>query len=411
MAAKQKVMKEAQRMYVRFTLAQRVEHLVMLLSFATLGLTGLPQKFAAHPLAVSFVGFLGGIENLRAIHHVAAIVMMLGTIYHIIVIGYKIFVERRRMTMLPILQDAKDAFFALLYNIGLRKSRPQMGRYTFEEKAEYWAFVWGTVVMGFTGFLMWNPITAAKFLPGEFIPAAKAAHGGEAVLAVLAIIVWHIYGVHLKRFNTAMWTGRLTEEEMLHEHPLELADIKAGVADRPVDAATIRKRQRVYFPLAAALTFVMLLGVYGFTSAEETALTTIPPQPEKVEAFVPQTPTPIPTPIPSPTPTPRPPTPTPAADATSASPSAGPTWNSVIGPLFAEKCAGCHGGANPAGGLNLSSYASALLGGANGPWFLAGDSANSLIILKFTSGGHPYAPLLEEELALIMQWIDAGAAE
>ncbi len=294
MAAKTK--QEAQRTYVRFSLAQRVEHVTMLLSFTTLGLTGLSQKYAAHSLAITFVNLLGGIENLRAIHHVAAIVMMFGTMYHILSAGYKVFVERQRMSMLPVFQDAKDALFALLYNIGLRKSRPQMGRYTFEEKAEYWAFVWGTVVMGVTGFLMWNPVTAATFLPGEFIPAAKAAHGGEAVLAVLAILLWHFYGVHLKHFNKAMWTGRMTEEEMLHEHPLELADIKAGTAEYPVDAAALRKRQRIYFPIAAVLTVAMLVGVYVFVATEETALETIPPQPEKVEPFVPQTPTPIPTP-------------------------------------------------------------------------------------------------------------------
>lgn len=294
MAAKSK--QKAQPAYVRFSLSQRVEHILMALSFTTLGLTGLAQKFALHPVSLSIITRLGGIENLRAIHHVAAIVMMFGAMYHILAVGYKVFVERQPMSMLPALQDAKDALFALLYNIGLRKTRPQMGRYTFEEKAEYWAFVWGAVVMGITGFLMWNPVTAAKFLPGEFIPAAKAAHGGEAVLAVLAILLWHFYGVHIKHFNKAMWTGRMTEDEMLHEHPLELADIKAGAADRPVDAVALRKRQRVYFPIAAILTVAMLVGVYFFVAVEETALETIPPQPEKVEPFVPQTPTPIPTP-------------------------------------------------------------------------------------------------------------------
>ena len=390
--------KKAPRTYVRFALAQRVEHVLMLLSFTTLGLTGLPQKYAAHPSAVAFVNFLGGIENLRAIHHTAATVMMLVTIYHIIVVGYKIFVERRRMTMLPVFQDARDALVAFLYNLGFKKSRPQMGRYTFEEKAEYWAFVWGTVVMGFTGFLMWNPITTAKFLPGEFIPAAKAAHGGEALLAVLAIIVWHMYGVHLKHFNKAMWTGRMTEDEMLHEHPLELADIKAGVADRTADAAALRKRQRIYLPVASILTVVMLAGVYGFTTAEDTALTTIPPQPQAIQVFVPQTPTPIPTPMPSPT------------RATTGASSANPTWDSVIGALFASKCTSCHG-ATATAGLNLSSYATAVKGGVNGPWFIAGDSANSLLVTKFASGAHPYAVLFEDELALIQAWIDAGALE
>jgi cytochrome b subunit of formate dehydrogenase len=281
--------------YLRFPLARRIEHLVMLLSFSTLGLTGLTQKYIDAGFSKWFIGLIGGIENLRSIHHTAAIVMMFGTLYHLLVMGYHIFVLRSRMSMLPTLQDVKDAWQALMYNVGLAKSYPQMGRYTFEEKMEYWAFVWGAVVMGLTGFLMWNPITATRFLPGEFVPAAKAAHGGEALLAVLAIIIWHMYGVHLKRFNKAMWTGRQTEEEMLHEHPLELADIKAGIADRRPDAATIRKRMRIYVPIASVLTLVMLAAIYGFINAEETALTTVPPQENQIiEPFAPQTPTPAP---------------------------------------------------------------------------------------------------------------------
>jgi cytochrome b subunit of formate dehydrogenase len=186
------------------------------------------------------------------------------------------------MSMLPSLQDIKDGWQALLHNLGFAKSFPQMGRYTFEEKMEYWAFVWGAVVMGATGFMMWNPITATQYLPGEFVPAAKAAHGGEAVLAVLAIIIWHMYGVHIKRFNKAMFDGKMTEEDMLHEHPLELADIKAGIADRRPDAATIRKRQMIYYPIAAILTVGMLAGIFGFINAEETAITTVVPVSETI---------------------------------------------------------------------------------------------------------------------------------
>jgi len=263
--------------YMRFPLARRIEHWIMMLSFTLLGLTGLPQRFPDASLSRSILDVLGGIEALRTIHHTAAIVMMFGTAWHILVMGYSVFVMRDQMSMLPTFQDAKDAIQALLYNVGFAKTYPQMGRYTFEEKMEYWAFVWGAFVMGATGFMMWNPITATQYLPGELVPAAKAAHGGEAVLAVLAIIIWHMYGVHIKRFNKAMFNGKLNEEEMLHEHPLELADIKAGIADRRPDAATIRKRQMIYYPIAALLTIAMLSGIYGFINTEETALTTIPP--------------------------------------------------------------------------------------------------------------------------------------
>jgi hypothetical protein len=101
--------------------------------------------------------------------------------------------------------------------------------------------------MVITGFMMWNPIATTGFLPGEAIPAAKAAHGNEALLAVLAVIIWHVYHVHLRRFNKSMFTGYLTEEEMLEEHPLELADLKAGVAARPLDPQVVARRQRAFF--------------------------------------------------------------------------------------------------------------------------------------------------------------------
>jgi len=401
---------QSTRTYVRFSLSQRLQHLIMLLSFTGLALTGLPQKYPLNAVSIFIVRIVGSIEMARTIHHISAVILMLVTIYHILEIGYKIFVLRVRLTMLPTLQDVKDAWLAFTYNLGFNKKRPQMGRYTFEEKAEYWALVWGIIVMGLTGFLMWNPIMATRLLPGEFIPAAKAAHGGEAVLAVLAIIVWHMYGVHIKRFNKAMWTGRLTEEEMLHEHPLELADLKAGNAACLPDPATLYKRQRIYFPIAILLAALMLASVYWFVAGEQTAITTIPRPTVGPEIFVPQTATPLPTPIPTNTPLPSP-TPLPAtAEGTAATPqAAAPTWNDNVGPLFQQKCAACHGAA-ALGGLNLTTYADAMKGGQSGPAILAGDAENSLLIQKQKAGGHP-GQLLPEEIAQLIAWIQAGAPE
>ena len=388
------------RTYERFPLARRIEHWAMMLSFTLLAITGLPQRFSSSPISIAFVGMLGGIEVLRSIHHIAAIVMILGTAWHLLVFGYLSYVRRTRLTMLPTLQDAKDALQAFMYNIGRSKTPPQMGRYTFEEKMEYWAFVWGTIIMGVTGFMMWNPITTTRFLPGEVIPAAKAAHSGEALLAVLAIIIWHMYGVHIKRFNRSMFTGKMTEEEMLHEHPLELADIKAGMAERPVDEATLRKRQRVYLPIAGALALFMLLGVYGFVNAEQTALTTVPRQDPTVEVFVPWTPTPAPTMTPTPE----------GGAATDAPIPAGPlTWNDTIGPILQAKCSTCHG-EGALGGLNLTTYEAAMAGGASGPVIIPSDSQGSLLVQIQQSGDHP-AVLTPEELALVIEWIDAGAPE
>ena len=384
--------KQPLRLYERFHWTQRIAHVLLLTSFSLLGITGLPQKFASTRWAQAMIGFFGGIETTRLIHHYSAIVLMFLAIYHILDAGYKIFVRRTRLSMLPGITDVKDAFQVFLYNLGFTKKRPQMGRYTFEEKAEYWALIWGTVIMGFTGFMMWNPITTAKFLPGEIIPAAKAAHGGEALLAVMAIVVWHMYGVHLKRFNKAMFTGKQTEEEMLHEHPLELADIKAGIAERPVDPKTVRRRQAIYYPVAAVLAIAMLFGVYGFIGNEKTAITTVLPISNPVPIYVPQTPTPIPTLV------------------ASAVPAGSLTWDASIGALFQSKCVMCHNPALPTSGLSFASYADAMRGGSDGPVIVPGDASSSQLVLLQAAGGHPGQFSLEE-LAAVKDWIDAGTLE
>ena len=238
-----------------------------------------------------------------------------------------------------------------------------------------------------TGFMMWNPIATARFFPGQFIPAAKTAHGGEAVLAVAAIILWHMYSVHLRRFNQSMWTGKLTEAEMLHEHPRELADIKAGLADRPLDPARVRARQRAYLPVAGLASLLLIGGVYWFVSFEQTAVAVAPPA-VTVQVFVPLTPTPLP-----PTATPPPVT--------------ALTWNGYVSTLLQVKCTTCHG---QAAGLSFESYAGALQGSRNGPVIVPGNAAGSKLVAIQSSGSHP-GQLSAEELARVKQWIDAGAPE
>jgi cytochrome b subunit of formate dehydrogenase/mono/diheme cytochrome c family protein len=384
--------KKPLRIYNRFHWTRRIEHALLLTTFTMLGITGLPQKFSTAGWAQALIGFFGGIETTRLIHHIFAIVIMLLAVYHIVDIGYQIFVKRTRLSMLPGIQDVKDAWHAFIFNLGFTKKRPQMGRYTFEEKAEYWALIWGIVIMGITGFMMWNPITTARLLPGEIIPAAKAAHGGEALLAVMAIVVWHMYGVHLKRFNKAMFTGKQTEEEMLHEHPLELADIKAGIAERPVDPKTLRKRKTIYYPVAGVLAGAMLFGIYGFIGGEKTAITTVLPISNPVPIYVPQTPTPIPTSNASPIPV------------------GSLTWDASIGAIFQSRCSLCHGDTLATNGLSFATYADAMRGATDGPVIVPGDTANSKLVVVQSAGGHP-GQLNSDELAAVKNWINAGAIE
>ena len=106
--------------------------------------------------------------------------------------------------------------------------------------------------MGLTGFMMWNPISTLRFVPGEAVPAAKAAHGGEAVLAVLAIIIWHFYHVHLKHFNKSMFTGT----SAMKRWSMNILPNWRRWTRRtpyPIPPAVLRKRQMIYAPIAIAI--------------------------------------------------------------------------------------------------------------------------------------------------------------
>jgi cytochrome b subunit of formate dehydrogenase len=375
--------------YVRFDLLQRLQHIAFLISFSILGFTGLPQKFPLSPISIGFFNLFGGVEVVRQIHHTSAIVMMIVSLVHVLEVLYRIMVLRTPISMIPWINDLIHVYEDVMYYLGRRKHKAYYGRYSYAEKAEYLALIWGTVVMGLTGFMMWNPISTVRFLPGEAIPAAKAAHGGEAILAVLAIILWHFYHVHIKTLNKSMFIGSLTREEMEHEHPAELALIESGKHAEPIPPAVLRKRQMIYAPLAIVILAVFSYGLYYFVGYETTAITTVS-QGETAPVFVPVTSTPAPT-------------------ATASSASVAITWDAFAGPLFQQKCAACHGAAAIAG-LNLSTYADALKGGNNGPVIAPKASADSKLIQIQSAGGHP-GQLTPEELAKVKEWIDAGALE
>jgi cytochrome b subunit of formate dehydrogenase len=265
--------------YARFSRSDRFQHAAMLTSFLVLTATGLPQKYIYrnnHYLD-DLIVLMGGLEQVRVVHRWAATVLMLVTVYHLLAVAHRVLVRRVSLSMLPRYQDVLHAVQAVRYNLGLARSRPRYDRYTWEEKLEYWSLIWGTIVMIATGFMLWNPIATARFLPGQWIPAAQVVHGGEALLAILAVLVWHFYAVHLKSFNRSMFSGHMTEAEMEHEHPLELERLKAAQAAAPAEADPKQaRRQRLFLPVAGLVAAVLLAGIYWFVTFEQTAITTLP---------------------------------------------------------------------------------------------------------------------------------------
>lgn len=266
-----------QEKFLRFRWGARVEHLLLLTSFTALAVTGLPQKYAQSPLSEQMIAIMGGIELVRIIHRYAAFILIVGTVYHVFTSAYRLYVKRERMRIMFRPSDLRDLIDTIRHNLGFLPHPPKMPKFNFGEKFEYWAVVWGTGVMILTGFMLWNPIATTVFLPGQSIPIAKAAHGGEAVLAAVSIVIWHFYNVLVKHRNFSIFTGYLNRHQMEEEHGLELERLEQGGMSYPeVPPDVLRRRRIIYAGVSIVVGALILAGLVWAFTFEQTAITTVP---------------------------------------------------------------------------------------------------------------------------------------
>jgi cytochrome b subunit of formate dehydrogenase len=225
MAKKLAVLHRANRPILRMTRGQRAQHAVLAISFIVLAITGFALKFPDSWIALA----LGSSESFRRIvHRVAAVIMLAGGAYHV---AYVLFTKDGRKLVkdfCPGLQDAKDLLTNVHFLAGLGKNRAPIGRFGYAEKMEYWAVVWGTIIMGATGLMIWLKMDVTRFLPRWAVDVAFNIHYYEAILACLAIIVWHFYHVifdpDVYPANLAFWDGCVSEHWQQEEHALEKLD-------------------------------------------------------------------------------------------------------------------------------------------------------------------------------------------
>jgi cytochrome b subunit of formate dehydrogenase len=207
---------------VRMTENQRWQHLVLLASFIVLVITGFAHKFPDSWFAEA----LGMGERLRSITHRTAGVILIGAgIYHLFYLAVTREGRRLIRDFVPAPKDAFDAWGTMRYYLGLSKDKPKFGRFSYAEKAEYWALVWGTALMGVTGIMLWAKVWVGDLMARWWIDVATAVHFYEAILATLAILVWHFYQVFFDPdvypMNWAWWDGKMPVEHYRHEHGLD----------------------------------------------------------------------------------------------------------------------------------------------------------------------------------------------
>ncbi|MEW6201256.1 MAG: cytochrome b/b6 domain-containing protein [bacterium] len=211
--------------FQRFSLTFRIQHIVLFVSVILLILTGLPLKFPESWWAKFLFSSLGAFAPAKIVHRVSAGGLITVAVFHIF---YLLFLKEGRRMFLDVLprpKDLLDVIANLKYFLGFSGAPAQFGRFSYIEKFDYWAVYWGIVIMVGTGLALWFQDAFMSIMPKFVIDIMKEAHSDEALLATLAIVIWHFYNVHLNpdRFPGTLlwWHGRISREEMLKDHPLE----------------------------------------------------------------------------------------------------------------------------------------------------------------------------------------------
>jgi formate dehydrogenase gamma subunit len=210
-----------ERSFPRFTVGQRWEHWLLFLSVTALLLTGLPQKYRTAALSLQVLSTPTRFDLVRQIHHISAIVLLLVVVYHLLRNLYLLLRKQLPSSIFPNLQDFRNFWQMIKYLLFLSQDKPLYGKFNFEQKFTYWFLFLTIGVMGITGLITWFPVQATRLLPGAVIPASRLAHSTEAIVIAIFVLIWHLYHVLIERLNLSMFTGRLSEDEMLKHHTLE----------------------------------------------------------------------------------------------------------------------------------------------------------------------------------------------
>jgi cytochrome b subunit of formate dehydrogenase len=255
----------------RFNTADRITHAFAIISFYTLILTGIPLRFACAPFSEPLMRFWGGVQRAGLIHRSAAAFMVAYTLWHIVYVALKIARsdDPKKLiwgsdSFVPHPDDARDFVQQWKYYFG-KGAPPRFGRYGYLEKMDYIGEVWGFIVIGGSGFLLWFPEFFGRWMPGWMFNVATVFHGIEAMLAAAFLFTIHFFNVHLRPdkfpLDAVMFTGRATLEYMEEEHPRVVEVIEPNLTG-PVSEAPVK--DRVAPPPTRGQT--LFAAVFGFAA-------------------------------------------------------------------------------------------------------------------------------------------------
>jgi cytochrome b subunit of formate dehydrogenase len=215
----------------RFSPIERGLHIVVIISFFGLVITGTPLLFSHTAWAVFLMNIMGGYQVAGVIHRFCAILTFGYFFVHVGHLFYRIARSDDKLSyfwgpdsMVAQPKDLTDMIQSFKWFFG-KAERPQFDRFSYMDKLDYWGEIWGVGVIGGSGLLLWFPEFFSMILPGWAFNVASIIHGIEALLASGVIFTIHFFNVNLRPekfpIDVVMFTGRGTAEYMKEEHPLE----------------------------------------------------------------------------------------------------------------------------------------------------------------------------------------------
>jgi formate dehydrogenase gamma subunit len=215
--------RESSEVVLRMGLWFRVAHWGIMASFPTLVVTGFALKFPDSWWAKPLLMWESGAGVRGGLHRTAAVVMIAATVFHAVHLAMKKRDRSFLWAMIPTIKDATDMLHVFRYNLGLTKQEPKFGKFNYAEKMEYWAFMWGTMVMALSGFILWFNNFALRHFAKWVTDAATAVHWYEALLATFSILIWHFYLVifdpAVYPMDTAWLDGKIPADHYRHSRP------------------------------------------------------------------------------------------------------------------------------------------------------------------------------------------------
>jgi cytochrome b subunit of formate dehydrogenase len=215
---------------LRFHRYDRLLHGMLMASFLTLALTGMPLLFPLAPWAATLAHLLGGYRVTGVVHRIAAITLMVVFFTHLMRLGHRLFVKKDYgmlwgpRSLVPQPADLRQLLQHFRWFVGMGP-QPRFDRYSYWEKFDYWAVFWGMGIIGSSGLMLWFPAAFARFVPGWVFNIALVVHGEEALMAMVFIFTVHFFNGHLRPdkfpMDLVIFTGRVSVDELKHERPAE----------------------------------------------------------------------------------------------------------------------------------------------------------------------------------------------